>query len=355
VDWSLPPERVDPFLDAARLERDPLGDAAVSELLRSGAMRGGGAGGLVAALEKSNGPAARALLDFSFSVPSWVDFSRMKAGTQLGLRTPVQSALALILGSLIESYGAARGAKVLVRSGALTRQVIQRLHDTTTFVLEIAASRGPQPGSYAHRHILRTRLIHCFVRHGMDRRGDWNRAAWGEPVNQEDLAWTLMVFCHVYLRSMGRLGFALSAEQEDSIHHIYRWVGHLMGIHSELLTTTRADETALYAHVRRRQLHPDDDSRLLARSLVQGLAMRRPFFLPAGAIATLARHVVGPELADGLHLKASMPWGTVTTAVPLLSRAQRQVERVGFTHTPIERLGERVARLVYRRGFDSSV
>lgn len=354
MDWSLPPERVDPFLDACRLERDPLADDAVAELLRSGAMKGGGAGGLVAALEKSNGPASKALLDFSFSPPSWVDFSRMKAGTQLGLRTPVQSALALILGSLIESYGAALGAKVLIRSGALTRQVIQRLHDTTTFVLEIAASRGPTPGTYAHRHIIRTRLIHAFVRHGMDRRGDWN-LAWGQPVNQEDLAWTLLVFCHVYLRSMGRLGFALTAEEEDSIHHIYRWVGHLMGLKPELLSTTRADETALYAQIRRRQLHPDDDSRTLARALVHGLAMRRPFFLPAGAIATLARHVVGAELADGLHLKASMPWGTVTTAVPLLSRAQRQVERVGFTQMPIELLGERVARLVYRRGFDSSV
>jgi hypothetical protein len=45
----------------------------------------------------------------------------------------------------------------------------------------------------------------------------------------------------------------------------------------------------------------------------------------------------------------------MTSAVPLLSRAQRQVERVGFTQAPIELLGERVARLVYRRGFDSSV
>ena len=91
----MPPQRVDPFLDACRLERDPLGDAAAAELLRSGALRGGGAGGLVNALERSNGPAARALLDFSFSTPSWVDFSRMRAGTQLGLRPPVLSALAL--------------------------------------------------------------------------------------------------------------------------------------------------------------------------------------------------------------------------------------------------------------------
>jgi hypothetical protein len=354
VDWSLPPEAVDAFLEASRQERDPLGDAAVAELLRSGVLRGGG-GGLVTALEKSGGPATRALLDFSFSTPSWVDFSRMRAGTQLGLRTPMQSALALILGSLIESYGAAKGAKVLIRSGALTKQVVKRLHDTTTFVLEIAASRGPRPGSFAHRHIVRTRLVHAFVRHGMDRRGDWDAAAWGQPVNQEDLAWTLMVFCHVYLRSMERLGFTLSTEEEDSVHHMYRWVGHLMGIKAELLTTTRADERALYAHVRRRQLHPDDDSRTLARALVKGLAMRRPFFLPAGAIATLARHVVGPELADGLALRASVPWGTVTTAVPLLSRAQRQVERVRFTQAPIELLGERVARLVYRHGFDDSV
>jgi hypothetical protein len=350
VDWSRPTAEVDAFLDACRTERDPLGDAAARELLASGALRGAG-GDLVGALEKTRGPAATALLESAWAVPSWVDFSRMRAGAQLGLRTPVQSALALIFGSLLESYGSAKGAKVLVRGGMLTRQVIQRLHDTTTFVLEVAASKGPRPGSFAHRHVLRTRLVHAFVRHGMDKRGDWN-PAWGEPVNQEDYASTLLVFCHVYLRSMARLGFTPTVQEEDSLHHLYRWVGHLMGVKPELLTTTRADERALYGHITRRQLHPDDDSRTLSKSLVAALAGRRPVFLPEPALVALARRLLGDELVSQLGLAApSRRWAPVTTALPLLSVVQKNVERRGVTHQPLERLGERVSRLMYSHGF----
>ncbi len=350
MDWSQPPAVVDAFLDACRRERDALGDAAARELIASGALKGAG-GDLVGALEQTKGPAARELLEVSRAVPSWVDFSRMRAGAELGLRTPMQSALALIFGSLLESYGSALGAKVLVRGGMLTKHVLQRLRDTTTFVLEVAASKGPQPGSFAHRHVLRTRLVHAFVRHGMDKRGDW-RPEWGEPINQEDYASTLLVFCHVYLRSLARLGFTPTVEEEDSVHHLYRWVGHLMGVRGELLTTTRADEQALYGHITRRQLHPDDDSRTLARSLVAALAGRRPVFLPEGALLALSRQLLGDALVDQLGLSpASARWGPVTAALPLLSRAQRTVERLGLTRPPLERLGERVSRLMYSHGF----
>ncbi|MBL8921129.1 MAG: DUF2236 domain-containing protein [Myxococcaceae bacterium] len=350
MDWSAPPSVVDPLLDAARRERDPLGDAAVAELLRSGALRRGG-GDLVGALEETNGPASRALLEFSNTVPPWVDFERMRHGTHVGLATPVQSALALVLGSLMETYAAAKGAKVLIRGGMLTKHVMKRLHDTSTFVLEVAASRGPKPGTHAFRHVLRTRLVHAFVRHGMDKRGDYDAAAWGEPVNQEDSASTLLAFCHVYLRSLERLGYALSAEEEDSVHHLYRWVGRLMGVKDELLTTTRTQERFLYAHIARRQHHPDADSRELARSLVTTLAGRAPFFLPAPALSTLSRHLLGERLASGLGLSASLAWTPLPRALPLISRVQRRVERVPFTNAPLEQVGERVARLVYEKGF----
>lgn len=350
MDWSASPAVVDPVLDAARRERDPMADAVVAELIASGALRGA-AGDLVAAVERVNGPASRALLEFSNTVPDWVDFGRMRLGTHLGLSTPVQSALALVLGSLMETYAAAKGAKVLIRGGMLTKQVMRRLHDTSTFILELAASRGPRPGTYAHRHVIRTRLVHAFVRHGVLKRGDFDVEAWGEPVNQEDSASTLLAFCHVYLRSLERIGYALSDEEEDSVHHLYRWVGRLMGVKEELLTTSRAEEKLLYGHIARRQHFPDDDSRTLAQSLVTALARRPPFYLPPPAISTLSRHLLGDRLADGLGLSSSRRWTPLPKALPLFNRAQRRVERVPFTSAPMEHLGERVARLVYTKVF----
>ncbi|MDP3238745.1 MAG: oxygenase MpaB family protein [Myxococcales bacterium] len=354
MDFTRSAEDLDATLDAARRVGDVLADAAVAELISAGAMRAAG-GDLVGALERharAGGRAAQALMEHCFTVPSWVRFPEMKVGAQLGLRTPMQSSVSLILGSLMESYGSAKGAKVLIRGGMLTKHVLQRLRDTTTFVLEIAASRAPMPGTTAHRHVVRTRLVHAFVRHGMLKRGDWN-IDWGHPVNQEDSASTLLVFCHVYLRSMARLGATPTAEEEASVHHLYRWVGHLMGITPELLTVDRAQEQQLYAHITRRQLHPDADSRVLAHSLISALASRRPLFLPANALAAISRHLLGDTLADGLGLTESRSWTTVAHAMPLLCRAQLRVEeRAPFTRFPLEHLGERVARLVYERGFE---
>jgi hypothetical protein len=352
MDLTRSEKEIDATLDSYRLLGDELGDAVVAELIKSGAVRGAG-GDLVAAVEthaRAGGKACAQLLEQAFTVPSWVRFPDMRAGTQLGLRTPVQSALSLILGSLLETYGAAKGAKVLVRGGMLRDHVLQRLRDTNTFVLEIAASRGPMPGTRAHRHVLRTRLVHAFIRHGMLKRGDWN-FDWGHPINQEDYASTLLAFCNVYLRSMVRIGATPTAEEEASVHHMYRWVGYVLGITPDLLTVDREEEKLLYAHITRRQLHPDADSRVLAKSLIDALAGRRPTFLPANALSALARRMLGEKFSDELGLTPSRAWSTMTGALPLFSRAQLRVERVGFTRFPLEHLGERVARLVYEHGF----
>jgi len=341
-----PVPELDAWLESFRSKSDDLADAAAAELIRSKALKGD----WVEALERG-GPACRRLFEQACTVPGWVDFERMRAGAQLGLRTPLQSALALIMGSLMELYAGARGAKVLIRSGRLESQVISRLHDTTTFVLEIAASRGPRPGTYAHRHILRTRLVHAFIRHGMLKRGDWDAAAWGHPVNQEDYAGTLIAFSHVYLRSMERIGAKPSPEEEDSVHHIYRWVGWVMGVDPELLTASRDEERVLYAHIARRQLHPDDDSRALAHSLLRALDRRAPTFLPAEGLAELSREMLGDPLGDALGLPHAPRWAAFgDRALPLFSSVQRTVERLPLARLPIELVGEQVARAVYRYG-----
>jgi hypothetical protein len=353
MDLDRPIPELDAWLESFRTRSDALADAAAAELARDGALRRGGRD-VVAALEqcaRNGGRAAEALIDQACTVPAWVDFEAMRAGAQLGLRTPLHSALVLILGSLMESYASARGAKVLIRGGMLSHHVMRRLHDTTTFVLEIAASRGPRPGTRAHRHVLRTRLVHAFVRRGMLSRGDWDREAWGHPVNQEDYASTLLAFSHVYLRSMGRIGLPPTEEEAASVHHLYRWVGYLMGVDPELLTKDRSEERVLYAHITRRQLHPDDDSRALAHSLIHALAGRRPLFLPAAALAELTRDMLGDPMGDALALPRSEAWGRVGgRALPLLGTVQRTVERLPLTRWPIEVIGERVARIVYVYG-----
>src|SRR5689334_13147458 len=120
-------------LEALRQEGDPLADAAVAALFERGGLRGSD---LVTSVEigARDPGACRALWEQAHDVPAWVEFPRMVAGAQMGLRNAVQAALALLLGALVESYAAARGAKVLVRSGQLEADTLRRLFRTAEFV-----------------------------------------------------------------------------------------------------------------------------------------------------------------------------------------------------------------------------
>ena len=351
MNTDRPGREVDDWLEAFRSQIDELGAAAAAELMRSGKLRGEDLVDALEACAREGGQACVRLLDETSAVPAWVDFPRMLPGSKLGLRTPVQGGLSLVLGSLVESYASAKGAKVLIRGGRLESQVIARLRDTTSFVLAVAASRGPKPGTPAHRHIIRTRLVHAFVRHGVLKRGDW-REEWGKPINQEDYASTLLVFCHVYLRSMHTLGVNVTDEEERSVHHLWRWVGQVMGVAPELLSTTREEERWLYVHITRRQLHPDDDSRVLAHALVDALDRRGPLFLPSAALEGLSRQMLGDELADGLGFKRAGRWTQVGKVMPVVSSVQRAAEKLPGMLPRLEAMGERVARLVFTRGLN---
>src|SRR5688500_12045371 len=119
MDFNRTDSEVDAWLEPFRFQIDELGAAAAVEVMASGKMRGAD---LIEALEacaRAGGKASSQLLDEAATVPAWVDFAQMESGARLGLRTPVQSGLTLVLGSLIESYAAARGAKVLIRGGRL--------------------------------------------------------------------------------------------------------------------------------------------------------------------------------------------------------------------------------------------
>ena len=124
-----------------------------------------------------------------------------------------------------------------------------------------------------------------------------------------------------------------------------------MGVDPELLTADRSEERLLYVHIARRQLHPDDDSRALARALLEAIDRRAPIFLPAAALGEVSREMLGDALGDALGLPRAPRWAAFgDRALPLLSTAQRAVERLPWARAPIEHFGEQGARAMYRYG-----
>ena len=46
----------------------------------------------------------------------------------------------------------------------------------------------------------------------------------GTPINQQDMAYAMLIFSYLNVRGMLRLGAELSREQVDSLHLLWRYV-----------------------------------------------------------------------------------------------------------------------------------
>lgn len=345
------PEDTSPFtpalLDAKRRASDDLADAAIAEL------EAPRAGSLLAAVraQAASGGACRKLVEQTNAVPSWVDFSRMQRAHRRSFERAVVGGISLLSASLVESFAAARGAKVLVRSGRLLRMPERRLFETARFTFDIAASGGAPPGSAAHDNVVEIRLLHALIRKRLASDSTFDVAAWGRSINQEDYASTLLMFSHVYMRGLERLGTTLLPEEQAGVQHTWRWIGHVMGVCDELLTKNVHEERLLYAAITRRQFAPDDDSRRLTHDLLSAMANKPPFYLSRTALHALSRHLVGDALGDALHLERSPAWTRGISGFSRLAVARDRLEgRVPLGRRVSRILGRSVADRIIRQG-----
>ena len=284
-----PTRHIDLALDGWRLVGDELADAAAMELLSSRQTRG--EPDWVAAVERLARTEGRlAPGSWDRSTPCLPGSTSPRCAQPLSSDcAPVQSAVCLILGSLLESYGSALGAKCS-SGGMLTNHVLRRLRDTTTFVMELATSRGPRPGTWLTAPSCAPGWCTPSSGTGYLARGLELRL--GPPGESGGLRLHLLVFSHVYLRSMARLGATPRPRRKPrSITSTAGWA--TSWARAQLLTEDRAQEESLYKHITRRRLHPDDDSRMLAQCLFQALdGGRRCFSQPTLWLPWLATYWV---------------------------------------------------------------
>ena len=111
------------------------------------------------------------------------------------------------------------------------------------------------------------RLMHAAIRHLIRSSSyGWDRA-WGQPINQEDLAGTLMTFSTIVLRGFEKLNVHLSSQQQDDFIRFWSHVRRMMGIHEDLLPQDYGQAKTLFASIARRQLRGSE----LGRSLMAAL------------------------------------------------------------------------------------
>lgn len=335
--------RFGPRLDrlAAFLERgDEPADAAVASLETLHPARAHAVvGEVLAGGAPPDAPEAlRALAATVREPPFWWDPAVSDAGAAFFRRSGVFGGIVLGARSIVLGYVAPGGNKPLMFSGQLVRAASRRLAETSRFVAALTAPGGLAPGAPGFEITVRVRLMHARVRR--DLRGDprWDRAAWGEPINQHDLAATNLLFSTVWLAGLRRFGLRPTADEVYAYLHLWRYAGWLMGVPDALLCTTEAEGVLLGDMIGATQAPPDDDARTLVRALLDSVA-------EAGRDRALAeallRFQLGDPLADALAIPVRPAvWG-LRAASRVFSPVDRLRSRLGLVDGLLDQVGQR--------------
>jgi hypothetical protein len=160
--------------------------------------------------------------------------------------------------------------------------------------------------------------------------GKWDAGAWGAPVNQHDMAGTTLLFSVAILDGLRKLGVRVTNDEAEPYVHLWRWVGHVIGVDSELLPTSEHDAMRLADLIAATMGPPDEDSRDLTKALFDaawdGAVTRKQRRDAARRVlvgTTLCRELIGDELADALVV----PRNRARFAMPMVRRLVSGVER----------------------------
>jgi hypothetical protein len=297
------------LLETMRGVCDPLADQVIRELFERGQVAS--ANGLMAHLMTHGGMVLerlpeplRGYFERSGRMPPWMDHELLSEGQALFHRCGPLSVVALVGASLPTCYAGAQGVQVLHLTSRMETDIQRRIVETAQMVVDVMGPGGLDEGGWGTRDAQKVRLMHAAVRHLVRRSGRWN-PEWGEPVNQEDMAGTLLTFSVVTLRALRKLGYTPSAREAQAYYHTWRVVGFLMGVDERLLPASVEDGERLADLIFARVFAVSAEGQAMTRVLIERLDHLVPGNLFNGLTGTLIRHLVGDETADLLAVPPS--------------------------------------------------
>jgi hypothetical protein len=202
------------------------------------------------------------------TVPEWVDLELVRRGQRALRRGGADGMYIARDVSLLGGYQFSGFNKTLLRTGALEKGSNKRFAETMQWALDVISEGGLEPLGIGYRSTIRVRLIHAFVRRHVAQLPDWRDADWGLPVNQTDMAATLVGA--LIAPPVGGLGMGiLTAPADlDSIAHLTRYVGWLIGVEDEWLPRDFRDAVRVLFHTLTALSAPDESTRQLAAPMV---------------------------------------------------------------------------------------
>ena len=300
-------------------------------------------------------------------LPDWADHGKLERAEALFMEYGALSVTMLFCSSLPECYVIPDLAAVLHVTGQLEKHTDYRIRATGAMIFPVMMRGGlTDPAGGGVAQILKVRLIHATIRNlilrgspeaaistlGVSQNHQsgagvagvsyareagivpplsglaapdnmhqalfahgWKTGAEGLPCNQEELAYTLLTFSYVFLRSMRKLGLPLSRADEEAYLHSWNVAGHILGIERELMANTMVEADALFSGMQARgrddwrsKPGPSDPRPKLGVALMQSMANVIPLRALQSFPTLLTRHLCGRTTSHDLGLDGPMSW-----------------------------------------------
>jgi hypothetical protein len=315
----------DRFLDEMRAAGDPLADAAIADVFEAGEVDA--VNTVMKTLVRNDGVPAKKLpravrdyLDATDDLPEWADPQRIVIGERFFELHGPFCVLALATASLPACYAMRRGVQVLALTARLHTDPVRRIGETAQMTLHAMAPGGLAAGGAGVRDAQKVRLMHAAVRHLALASDDWD-PDWGTPVNQEDLAFTLLTFSLVVLDAIRKLGRTFSDEEADAYFHCWNCVGHVLGVDRRLIAPTIAGSRRLWRRITERNREHSAEGTMMTEALIGAMEHAVPGTVFDGFPAYLVRYIGGDELADILDVPGRGWTSVLSGPLRLFARA----------------------------------
>lgn len=198
------------------------------------------------------------------TVPTWVDHDKLVRGAKVLLSSGSDGMYIARDVAMLGGYQFSGFNKTLLRTGALEKGSNQRWAETMQWAMDVLSEDGLSPLGLGYRSTIRVRLIHAFVRRHVTAMPDWQTEDWGLPINQTDMAATLVgAFIAPAIGAMG-MGVLLTPSEADAVAHLVRYVGSLLGVEEQWLPHSFRDGVRVLVHTLSALADPDESTRRLA-------------------------------------------------------------------------------------------
>ncbi|MFZ9955741.1 MAG: oxygenase MpaB family protein [Flavobacteriales bacterium] len=222
-------------------------------------------------------PEVIAYFNHEINLPAWADEKQIALAQEMFAKNGPEIAFLLNFRSLPLCYSSRNGAKVFYSTGRLrteghnTSKIVRRLMETSQMVINVMAPGGLSPQGKGIVTVKKVRLMHAAIRyylmHPHINKEGWDVESFGIPINQEEMAGTLMAFGPLVAQGLDLLGIETTTEEKDAYLHCWKVVGHFIGVDPKLFPVNHEDGWNLGLSILIRNQHESEEAKALANSL----------------------------------------------------------------------------------------